>query len=109
MEVGDESVDDLELEARADEQVRVPAPRLERVATGPRVECGGLERTHHGGPHCNHTPAACPRLAYECADLRAHCAALRMHDVVLQVFGPHRLKRAGTDLQRHARALDAAP
>src|ERR1700730_1830510 len=104
MEVGEQRIDDLEIEARTDEQAGFAGPSGCRQMAQRRQSCR-LQRTHDRCAYRHTPPAFCSRPFYSFARCRTHRDALGVHDVRLQIVGSHWLKRPRTHMQCYEGAV----
>ena len=108
VEVGQQQVDDAELEARRDEEVGF-SRALRRAVRPARAQRGGFERAQAGRADGDDRGRRAARVrAIAAAAAGIDLEALAVHDVLGDASAAHRLERAGADVQRHRRALDAA-
>ena len=104
MEVGQQSIDDLELETRLDEEIGRAGGGDDRPSGSER---DGLEGSHHGGADGDDAPASSTSRRDGGCRTGVDREALGLHPVVVEVVGRDRAKRAGSDVKRDLGDLDA--
>ena len=103
MEIGNQTVGNAETVARRDENIGI-APPCFQTACFPR---GRFQRAHRGGAD---RPDFCPlrlRRFHRRHCFGRHVVPFAVHFVFGDVLRPHRLERAGTDMQRYLRQAHA--
>jgi len=104
VEVGQQDVHHLELEARRDEDLRRPGAWKHLAAAR---QNGGFQGAYHRRSH-RHDPAIpVPGAADRLGGLGADFVAFALHAVILDPLGRHRLEGADPHVQRHPGDLDA--
>src|SRR5579875_74837 len=103
VEVGDEGIGHPEGEARRDEELGPPAPRLDGLPIGGRrLEGPHARRPHHDDP--SPLPARCGDGA---GRLRSHLVVLRLHPMAAHILALHRTEGARSHVQRDGHHRDA--
>lgn len=98
MEVRHHGVDELELEAWADEEAGFAGPNWGGAYVGgrrelPHVKCRRFERPNHSGPYCHDSPT-CRVRALNCLPRRgANRHPFGVHLVRIEIVRAQRLKR----------------
>ncbi len=100
MEIGEQGIDELELEARTDEQPRLTRPR----ATLAHSQRSRFQSPDHRRSDRDHPAAVRSRALHCLARLGAHGDSLGVHCVRLQIVSANRLKSPRPDMQRNKRA-----
>ena len=105
MEVGQQGVDDAELEARRDEQVGRSSPG---TYSGVPTKVGRLDSACRRGANHDDSSSGGGGVTDGTRRVFADLLGLRVDSVLLDALGPHRLERAVPDVQGEGGALHAS-